>query len=99
MKNQVTKSTFTASHEDISARARQLWESYGQPSDRDNEIWLEAERQLLGADPIVEVKNGESVSAAQFDEATAQGKTRTRVEKAKAPAAKPGTKKIAAAKR
>lgn len=98
MKTQATKSNFTASHEDISNRARQLWESYGQPSGRDNEIWLEAESQLLGADPIVEVKSGESVSAPAFDEATAQGKTRTRAEKAPA-AAKAAPKKAAAAKR
>lgn len=34
------------SHEEIAGRARQLWSDYGQPSGRDEEIWLEAERQL-----------------------------------------------------
>jgi len=37
---------FKPSHEDISVRAADLWKSYGSPSDRDEEIWLEAERQL-----------------------------------------------------
>lgn len=34
-------------HDEIAGRARQLWSDYGQPSGRDEEIWLEAERQLL----------------------------------------------------
>lgn len=34
------------SHDEIAGRARQLWSDYGQPSGRDEEIWLEAERQL-----------------------------------------------------
>lgn len=33
-------------HEQISRRAQQLWENGGRPSERDEEIWLEAERQL-----------------------------------------------------
>jgi hypothetical protein len=32
--------------EDISRRARDLWEQYNRPENRDEEIWLEAERQL-----------------------------------------------------
>jgi hypothetical protein len=36
----------TPSHEEVAQRARQLWHSYGEPPDRDTEIWLEAERQL-----------------------------------------------------
>ncbi len=35
--------------EKISERAQELWEGYGRPADRDTEIWLEAERQLLSA--------------------------------------------------
>ncbi len=35
------------SHDEIAGRARQLWSDYGQPSGRDEEIWLEAERQLI----------------------------------------------------
>lgn len=37
----------TPSHEEISCRARDLWLSRGSPLGQDEEIWLEAERQLL----------------------------------------------------
>jgi hypothetical protein len=53
-------------HDDISARARELWEKYGRPTGQDEEIWLEAERQLLGADPHVRKVGAGSVSAAAF---------------------------------
>lgn len=33
-------------HEETSRRAQELWEKYGRPSGRDDEIWLEAEREL-----------------------------------------------------
>jgi len=36
--------------EEIAACARELWRKYGCPVGRDEQIWLEAERQLLGAD-------------------------------------------------
>ncbi len=42
-------------HTEISRRATELWESQGRPEGRDQEIWLEAERQLLGMDPLVQV--------------------------------------------
>jgi len=53
-------------HDDISARARELWEKYGRPTGRDEEIWLEAERQLLGADSQVRKVGAGSVSAPAF---------------------------------
>lgn len=68
-------------HQDISRRARELWEGYGRPTGRDEEIWLEAERQLLGVDPSVEGRNGVSVSAKSFDKATTQDKPRSRLGK------------------
>jgi hypothetical protein len=34
----------------IAQRARQLWVAYGRPAGRDEQIWLEAERQLRGLD-------------------------------------------------
>ena len=37
-------------HDEIAACARDLWRKYGCPSGRDEAIWLEAERQLLGVD-------------------------------------------------
>lgn len=38
--------TPTPSHDDVAQCARELWQSYGQPEGRDQEIWLEAERKL-----------------------------------------------------
>jgi hypothetical protein len=38
--------TYQPTHEEISQRAREIWSAEGQPSDRDNEIWLTAEQQL-----------------------------------------------------
>lgn len=74
--------------EDISRRAATLWENYGRPGGRDVEIWLEAERQLLGVDPAVEGRQNTSVVAISFDESTAGGKPRSRVEKPAAAALK-----------
>ena len=37
-------------HQEIAERARALWNKYGCPSGRDEAIWLEAERQLIGTD-------------------------------------------------
>lgn len=34
------------SHENISRKAKELWENYGRPEGRDEEIWFEAERAL-----------------------------------------------------
>ena len=34
------------SKEEIRARARSLWETAGRPSGRDEEFWLQAEREL-----------------------------------------------------
>lgn len=71
----------SATQEDISQRARELWERYGRPEGRDTEIWLEAERQLLGVDDKVEGNGDTSVSASDFDEATSHDKPRTRISK------------------
>lgn len=40
-------SPLAPTHEEIAGRAQELWEKYGRPSGRDQEIWLEAERSLL----------------------------------------------------
>jgi len=48
-------------HETIAVRAYDLWERYGQPADRADEIWLEAERELVAGrqdsrrDPVLPV--------------------------------------------
>jgi len=53
-------------HADISRRATALWENYGRPEGRDQEIWLEAERLLLGVDPLVNAPKKNSVVAVSF---------------------------------
>ncbi len=40
--------TTQLSHDEISRKAKELWENYGRPEGRDDEIWLEAERSLAG---------------------------------------------------
>jgi len=76
-----TATIIPPSHEDISQRARELWESYDRPQGRDEAIWLEAERQLLGIDPNVESKDNIAVSARDFSQSGDQGKTRARPDK------------------
>lgn len=39
-----------ARNDEISRRAKELWAQYGKPSGCDEEIWLEAECQLMGTD-------------------------------------------------
>ena len=97
--NQTASST--ASQEEISQRARELWERYGRPDGRDTEIWLEAERQLLGVDAQVEGSGDISVSAPAFDESTSAEKPRTRATKTattRKPAAASAEEKPKAAK-
>jgi hypothetical protein len=49
--------------EDIARRAKELWERYNRPSGRDEQIWLEAERQLLGTDAHIAATENKSMSA------------------------------------
>jgi hypothetical protein len=50
--NETSKKPAVVQHqtarEEISRRAEELWKQYGCPEGRDEEIWYEAERQLLG---------------------------------------------------
>lgn len=39
----------TPSHDEIAQYARELWHGSGRPTDRDEAIWFEAERQLITA--------------------------------------------------
>ena len=39
-------------HEEIARRAREIWYARNCPTDRDEEIWFEAERQLSAEQPI-----------------------------------------------
>jgi len=67
MKTADPKNNITApsSYQDITQRARKLWECYGRPEGRDEEIWFKAERQVRGSNPLIEDKSGGSVSARQ----------------------------------
>jgi hypothetical protein len=47
MGNKMPKPT----EDQIRQRAHQLWELAGRPDGRDEEIWLEAERELENSDP------------------------------------------------
>lgn len=42
----MTMKTNSPSHQEITQRAREIWEQSGSPDGRDTDIWLEAERQL-----------------------------------------------------
>lgn len=53
-------------HDEIAREARCLWERYGKPAGRDEMIWLEAERQVLGVDPRVRQERAASVRAGSF---------------------------------
>lgn len=59
-----------ALHDRIEAQAKALWEGYGRPAGRDEAIWLEAERQVLGADHAVVAEDSGAVSAPEFKAAT-----------------------------
>ncbi len=50
------------SHEDISRRAEELWRGYGSPQGRDEEIWLEAEKQLRAQSQARNVPTSENVA-------------------------------------
>jgi len=54
-----------ATHDEISARAQQLWEDFGRPVGRDEEIWLQAERALRDSTP----PSSETVAPAASDRA------------------------------
>jgi hypothetical protein len=49
------------SHEEITSRARKIWESSGQIDGQDLNNWLQAERELLDA-AAASLPNGESVA-------------------------------------
>lgn len=61
-------------HEETSRRAQELWENYGRPSGRDEEIWLEAERALQTTPPEAAQT---APAAAPLDEAQAAAASST----------------------
>jgi hypothetical protein len=48
----------------IAGAAEELWRGYGRPKGRDVEIWLEAERQVLGTDPEISRLGGSTPAEA-----------------------------------
>jgi Protein of unknown function (DUF2934) len=62
-------------HESITDCARELWRSYGCPVGRDEQIWLEAERQVLGADPSVTQIDGVATSVEALAQAAVPAST------------------------
>jgi hypothetical protein len=56
------------SHAEISARAQALWRQMGCPDSRDEEIWLEAERQLKRSPLPPQVEKSDSGPEERMDE-------------------------------
>ena len=54
-------------HDEIALRAHRIWENRGRPSGYDDEIWLEAERQLLSEQVVSSSSLGASSSANSVD--------------------------------
>lgn len=52
-----------ALHDAISRQAEKLWKRYGCPEGRDDEIWREAEGQVLGSDARTNQQPGGAVPA------------------------------------
>lgn len=64
------KTNFKPAREEIEQRARELWQARGQPYGRDDEIWLEAERELMaGSASQSVVAAGRSKLAGRADDA------------------------------
>lgn len=51
-------------HDAVSRQAEKLWDRYGRPQGRDEEIWLEAEGQVLGTDRQANQQSGGAIPAA-----------------------------------
>ena len=62
--------TIDPSYDEISEHARNLWQSRGKPEGQDNEIWLEAERELRSRSAKPAAQN-----ATLTDAALASGKS------------------------
>ena len=69
-------------HDEIARRAEQIWKGNGCPVGRDEEFWLKAEGEVLGADYGLRFDGVGAVSANQYAETTdangARRKSRTR---------------------
>ena len=63
------KSILNPTYDEIAVRARDLWLSHGSPQGRDEEFWLEAERQLKAGMPVAKPE-GSTVAASTTTTAT-----------------------------
>lgn len=63
-------------HEEIAARAYEIWEKRGRPEGEAIAHWLEAESQLLGSNPEVNSAAGAPVSAEKAGDALSGNKRR-----------------------
>lgn len=57
-------------HDEISRRAREIWEESGRPQGRDLEFWLKAELEVLGADGSIKIEGAGAVFAEQYTATT-----------------------------
>ncbi len=57
-------------HDEVARQAEQLWIQNGRPSGRDEEFWLKAELEVLGADSSIRIEGAGAVSANQYKEST-----------------------------
>jgi len=57
-------------HDEIARRAREIWQANGQPTGRDEEFWLKAELEVLGASDNVRLEGAGAVSAQQYEAST-----------------------------
>lgn len=62
-------------HEDISKRAREIWEREGRPEGRDMEHWLQAEAELR--EGTIAQADSESVQTAVMQSHAANGQQET----------------------
>ena len=60
-------------HQQIASQAYTLWKNYGRPAGRDETIWMEAERQVLGADRNVDLQGGGALAAGSLGSALSAG--------------------------
>jgi len=64
-------------HQEISRQAHALWEGYGRPDGRDVDIWREAEKQVLGTDPVARKQGNGTVQTAPLVGARPKGNRNT----------------------
>src|SRR5688500_12710805 len=108
--NQTTSapsSTRQPTQDEISQKAKELWETYGRPTGRDEEIWFEAERALQSpsSNPSIQPtkdssapaprSNTPTVSSASSQNPVSSASTSGAVATPKIPAARGGKRRSA----